>query len=191
MGKTIFISTGKGGVGKTTTAATLGFGLARAGKKTLIIDTDSQHSLTISLGVKDADKLPVTLATVMNNIITETEFDPVYGLVHHAEGVDLLPANNSLTGIEVALAPFIGRESVLRQYISKVRPHYDYIIIDTPSKIDLLTVNALAAADSVIIPVIPKYLDAKGLELAIEVHRADTAANQPHIVHRRYIVNHG
>ena len=168
MGKTIFIGTRKGGTGKTTTAANLGFGLALAGKKTLIIDTDSQHSLTIGLGIKEADKLPITLATVMNNIINKTEFDPMDGLIQHAEGVDLLPANNSLTGIEVALAPLRGREAVLRQYIDKVKPHYDFIIIDTPSTIDLLTVNALAAADSVIIPFTPKYLDAKGLELQLK-----------------------
>jgi chromosome partitioning protein len=168
MGKAIFIGARKGGVGKTMTAASLGVGLAREGKKTLIIDTDSQHSLTVSLGVKEPDKLPVTLTTVMNHIINETDFNPEAGIIHHSDGVDLLPANSSLTGIELALAPLIGRETVLRQYIEKVKPLYDFILIDTPPTLDLLTINSLAAADSVIIPVVPKYLDAKGLELLLK-----------------------
>ena len=167
MGKTILIGARKGGVGKTMTAASLGVGLAREGKRTLVIDTDSQFSLTVSLGVKEPDNLPVTLSTVMNNIISETGFDPASGIIHHTDGVDLLPANSSLTGIELALAPLIGRETVLRQYIEMVKPLYDYILIDTPPTLDLLTVNALAAADSVIIPVVPKFLDAKGLELLL------------------------
>ena len=168
MGKTIFIGARKGGVGKTTTAASLGVGLVREGKRTLVIDTDSQFSLTVSLGIKEPDKLPVTLSTVMHNIINEVDFDPASGIIHHSDGVDLLPANSSLTGIELALAPLIGRETVLRQYIERVKPQYDFILLDTPPTLDLLTVNALAAADSVIIPVVPKYLDAKGLELLLK-----------------------
>jgi chromosome partitioning protein len=168
MGKTIFIGSRKGGVGKTMTAASLGVGLAREGKRTLIIDTDSQFSLSVSLGIKDPDKLPVTLTTVMHNIINETNFDLTSGIIHHPEGVDLLPANSSLTGIELTLAPIIGRETVLRQYVEMAKPLYDFILIDTPPTIDLLTVNALAAADSIIIPVVPKYLDAKGLELLLK-----------------------
>ena len=142
MGKTIFIGARKGGAGKTMTAASLGVGLAREGKKTLVIDADSQHSLTVSLGVKEPDNLAVTLATVMNHIINETDFDPEAGVIHHSDGVDpgcmgeqrrvycaatsLLPANSSLTGIELALAPLIGRETVLRQYIEMLKPLYDY-----------------------------------------------------------------
>ena len=167
MGKTIFIGVRKGGVGKTMTVANLGIGLAREGKKTLVIDTDSQFSLTVSLGVRELDKLPFTLSTVMSNIINERHFDPTEGLIHHSEGVDLLPANSSLTGIELALAPLIGRETVLRQYVEMVRPLYDFILIDTPPTLDLLTVNALSAADSIIIPIAPKFLDAKGLELLL------------------------
>ena len=168
MCKTIFIGARKGGVGKTMTTASLGVGLAREGKKILLIDADSQHSLTVSLGVKEPDKLPVTLTTVMNSIINETDFDPTYGLVHHSEGVDLLPSNNSLTGIELTLAPLIGRETVLRQYVDIVKLFYDFILIDTAPTLDLLTINALATADSVIIPVVPKFLDAKGLELLLK-----------------------
>jgi len=168
MGKTIFIGSRKGGVGKTMTAASLGAGLAKAGKKTLVIDTDSQHSLTVSLGITEPEKLEVTLATIMTDIINEREFNITDGLIHHTEGVDLLPSSNSLTGIELALAPLIGRETILKQYIEKVKHIYDYILIDTPPIIDLITINALACADSAIIPVTPKYLDAKGLELLLK-----------------------
>jgi len=169
MGKTIVITNRKGGTGKSTTAANLGIGLARQGKRVLIIDADSQNSLTISLGILESNKLPVTLATVMSNIINETEFTPTDGIVRHAEGVDLLPANNSLARIELDLASLlVGRDTVLRQYIEAVTPLYDYVIVDTAPTLGLLTVNALAAADNVIIPVTPKFLDAKGLELLLK-----------------------
>jgi chromosome partitioning protein len=104
----------------------------------------------------------------MLDIINEREMEPTIGIIHHSEGVDLLPANSSLTGIELALAQLIGRETILRQYVEKVSPLYDYILIDTPPALDLLTINALAASDSVIIPVAPRFLDAKGLELLLK-----------------------
>jgi chromosome partitioning protein len=168
MGKTIFVGARKGGVGKTMTAASLGFGLARVGKRVLCVDCDSQHSLTVSLGAEKPDKITTTLATVMMEIINERAVDPQAGILHHSEGVDFLPTNSSLTGIELALAPLIGRETVIRQYVNMMKPLYDYIIIDTAPTLDLLTINALAAADSVIIPVAPKYLDALGLELLLK-----------------------
>jgi chromosome partitioning protein len=164
MGKTIFVGARKGGVGKTMTAASLGFGLARQGKRVLLLDCDSQHSLTVSLGVREPEKQPVTLTTVMTDIIEERDIEPAMGILTHKEGVDFLPTNGSLTGIELALLQLIGRETILRQYIDKVKSDYDFIIIDTAPTLDLLTVNALAAADSVIIPVCPKFLDALGLE---------------------------
>jgi chromosome partitioning protein len=168
MGRTIFIGARKGGVGKTMTAASLGVGLAKKGKRTLLIDADSQRSLTVSLGMTEPEKLTASLASVMTDLINERDIDPTAGIVRHSEGVDLLPANNSLTGIELALAPLIGRETILRRYVEQVKPLYDYILIDTAPALDLLTVNALAAADSVIIPVAPKYLDALGLELLLK-----------------------
>ena len=127
----------------------------------MLIDADSQHSLTVGLGVAEPKKLPTSVANVLADIIAEKEIDPAAGIIHHYEDVDLLPANNSLTGIELALAPLIGRENVLRNYIEKIRPLYEYIIIDTAPTLDLMTVNALAAADSAIIPVTPKYLDVR------------------------------
>jgi chromosome partitioning protein len=168
MTKTIAITNRKGGCGKSFTTSSLGVGLARRGKKVLLIDTDNQHSLTVSMGVAQPDKLPITLTSVISDIIAKKEgIDPKAGIIHHPESVDIMPANDSLTGIELALASTIGREVILKKYIDRVKPLYDYILLDTCPSLDLLTVNALAAADSVIIPVCPKFLDAKGLELLL------------------------
>ena len=168
MGRTIAVSNLKGGVGKTMTAVSLGAGLARQGKSVLCLDADAQHSLTVSFGISEPNKLPVTLSNMMSYIISEANYDAKSGIVHHKEGVDFLPSNNTLAGMELALAGLIGRETVLKQYIEKVRALYDFIIVDCPPSIDLLSINALAAADYVIIPAIPRYLDAKGLELMLK-----------------------
>jgi len=167
MGKVLAICNRKGGTSKSFTTASLGVGLARQGEKVLLLDTDNQHSLTVSMGATEPDKLPVTLKTIITDIINEKDIDPTAGIIHHVEGVDLLPANNSLTGIELALASVIGRETILKQYIEKVKSLYDWVLLDTSPTIDLLSMNALAAADSIIIPVAPKFLDAKGLELLL------------------------
>ena len=167
MGKVFVITNRKGGCGKSFTAASLGFALARQGKKVLCIDTDNQHSLTVSMGVTDPDGLPITIATAIMDIINKKETDPTAGIIHHSEGVDLMPANNSLTGIELSIAPLVGRETLLRKYLKRVKPLYDYCLIDTSPTLDILTINSLAAADSAIIPVTPKFLDAKGLELLL------------------------
>ena len=167
MGKVFVVTNRKGGCGKSFTTASLGFALARQGKKVLCIDTDNQHSLTVSMGVREPDKLPVTIATVITDIISKKEIDPTAGIIQHPEGVDFMPANNSLTGIELTIAPLYGREIILRKYLKKVKPLYDYCLIDTSPTLDILTINALAAADSAIIPVTPKFLDAKGLELLL------------------------
>jgi len=168
MGKTIAIASRKGGVGKTTTAVSLAVGLAREGKNVLILDCDPQHSTTISLGVQEPDKLKDTLAAAMLAIVDDTDFDPLAGIVRHSEGVNLLPSNNTLAGVELALVQAMSRECVLRQYVGMVRERFDYIIIDCNPNLGLLTLNALAAADSVIIPVVPKFLDAKGLEALLK-----------------------
>jgi len=168
VGKTIAVSNLKGGVGKTMTAASLSAGLVRQGKSVLCLDADSQHSLTISFGIANPDKLTVTLSTLMTHIINETGFDPAAGIIHHSDGVDILPSNNTLAAMEIALVGIIGRETVLRRYIDMVKPFYDYIIIDCAPSLDLLSINSIAAADSVIIPVAPRFLDAKGLEMLLK-----------------------
>jgi chromosome partitioning protein len=167
MGKIIAVSNLKGGVGKTMTAASVGFGLAKRGKRVLCVDLDPQHSLTVSFGVSEPDKLTATVATVLNGILNDEPCAPTTGLVHHSESVDLLPANSALAGMELALVQIIGRETVLRQHLDGVKASYDFIVLDCSPSMDLLTVNALAAADSVIVPVVPKFLDAKGLQLLL------------------------
>ncbi len=168
MCKVIAVSNLKGGVGKTMTAASLSASLARQGKRTLAIDCDSQHSLTVSFGVSEPHKLTTTLASLMLNVINDDEYELMTGVIHCPEDVDLLPANSGLTGVELALSQTMSRETILRQHVEKIKPSYDYIIFDCAPTLGLLTVNALAAADSVIIPVTPKVLDAKGMELLLK-----------------------
>ena len=162
--KTIALANQKGGVGKTTTAASLGIGLARQGKKVLLIDADAQGNLTQMLGWAQPDELSTTLADVMGKIITEQPITPGEGILEHQEGVHLLPANIELSAMEVTLVNTMSRESVLKQYLAGISDRYDYALIDCMPSLGMLTINALTAADSVIIPVQAHYLPAKGLE---------------------------
>lgn len=168
MCRVISVSNQKGGVGKTVTCVNLGIGLAREGKKVLLIDADPQGSLSISLGVQEPDKLSYSLATVMMNIINDEEIDVRKGIIHHEEGVDLMPGNIELSGLEISLIGVISRETILREYIDQVREIYDYIIIDCMPSLGMLTINALACADSVLIPVQAAYLPVKGLQQLIK-----------------------
>ena len=165
MSKVIALSNQKGGVGKTTTTANLGIGLAMQGKKVLLIDMDAQASLTLSLGIKQPDELPVSLSDVMRDIIDDKTIPDNYGILQHDEGVSLMPANIDLSGMDVKLVNTMSRESVLKSYIEEVKKKYDYILIDCPPSLGMLTINSLAAADSVIIPSQPSFLSAKGLDL--------------------------
>lgn len=167
MCKVIAIANQKGGVGKSSVSANLGVGFSNRGKRVLVIDADPQNSLTISMGIAQPDKLDVTLNSVMLSIVNDTPLEPTSGILHHSEGVDILPTNIALANTEITLVPVMGRETILKSYIELVKPLYDFILIDTNPSLGLLTINALAAADSVLIPVTPKFLDAKGLELLL------------------------
>lgn len=165
--KVIALTNQKGGVGKTTTAVNLGVCLSKQGKKVLLVDADAQANITMSLGYPRPDDLPISLATIMQDIIDDKLFDVQKGILHHSEGVDLLPSNIELSGLEVRLINAISRERVLTTCINEVKKNYDYVLIDCMPSLGMLTINALAAADSVVIPTQPHYLSAKGLELLL------------------------
>ena len=158
----------KGGTGKTTTCENLGIGLANEGKKVRLVDTDPQGSLTIALGNPRPDDLPVTLTDLMAKIMQDQPPLPKEGILSHEEGVDLVPANITLSGLEVSLVNAMSRETILKQYLETVKSQYDYILLDCMPSLGMLTVNALAASDQVLIPVQANYLSAKGLEQLLQ-----------------------
>ena len=162
--KVIALTNQKGGVGKTTTAVNLGVGLAKQGKKVLLIDADAQANVTMSLGYYRPEDIPITLPNIVQDIIDKTPFDAEKCILHHNEGVDLLPSTIELSGYEAEIIKTKNRESVLKTYIDKVRKNYDYVLIDCMPSLGMFPINAMAAADSVIIPTQPHFFSAKGLE---------------------------
>ena len=175
MCRVIAVSNQKGGVGKTVSCVNLGIGLVQEGKKVLLIDADPQGSLTISLGYEEPDEMEYSLATLMMNIVNDEKLNIEKTILHHKEGVDLIPANIELSAIEVSLVNAMSRELILRSMVDRLREFYDYIIIDCMPSLGMMTINALACADSVLIPVQAAYLPAKGLQQLIKtigkVHR--------------------
>lgn len=175
MAKVITIASQKGGVAKSTTCVNLGIGLARKGKKVLLIDSDAQGSMSACLGVAEPDELDVTLVTLMEKVVNDEPWETEEGILQHDEGVDFLPANIELAGLETTLVNVMSRETILRKYVDTIQHKYDYILIDTMPSLGMMTINALVAADSVLIPVEAAYLSVKGLQQLIRtigrVHR--------------------
>ena len=170
----ISLANQKGGTAKTTTCANLGIGLAQAGRKVLLVDADAQGSLTLSLGW-EPDELPITLNDLMIKVIQDRPVTHGEGMLHHEEGVDLLPANIELAGMEMSLISVMYHETILKQVLEPYKHEYDYILIDCAPSLGMMTINALAATDTALIPVQAQYLSAKGLEQLLQtinkVHR--------------------
>lgn len=168
MCKVIAVANQKGGVGKTTTCVNLGIGLAREGKRVLLVEADAQGSMAVSLGMQEPDELDVTLVNIMEKIINDEDVDPEEGMIHHSEGIDFIPANIELAGLETALVNVMSREQVLWQYLNELKELYDFILIDCMPSLGMITINALVAADRVLIPVEAAYLPVKGLQQLIK-----------------------
>lgn len=158
----------KGGTGKTCTAENLGIGMVQEGKKVLLVDMDPQASLTISLGYPRPDDLSVTVSDQMAKVMQDMPVPLKEGILTHEEGVELMPASIALSGLEVSLVNAMSRESVLKQYLEPLKKEYDFIILDCMPSLGMLTVNALAAADQLVVPVQAQYLSAKGLEQLLQ-----------------------
>lgn len=163
MGKKIAICNQKGGVGKTTTTVSLGVGLAKLGYKVLLIDADPQGDLTASLGWYNPDDMQITLSTLIESVIYDRDINVQDAVLSHAEGVDIIPSNIELSSVESQLVTTMSRERAVKTIIERVESNYDYILIDCMPSLGMITINALTAADSVIIPVQAQYLPAKGM----------------------------
>lgn len=163
MCKIISIINNKGGVGKTTTTLNLGIGLAMRGKKVLLIDNDPQGSLTSCLGYQDLESLKSTAASVLWKYVNGIELKHQEGVIHHEEGIDLLPCNLEMSSIELALMDREDKNLLLKGYLSLIKKEYDYILIDCLPSLSLMTINALVASNRIIIPIQPEYLSVKGL----------------------------
>ena len=162
--KVIAVANQKGGVGKSTTVYNLGAGLVMQGKKVLLVDVDPQGDLTKMLGLRKPNDLPLTPGNAMNNIVAGVSGNDHPEIQTHYEGFDFVPGNRTLSALEVGLVNVMSRETVLQQVLEPLKKQYDHILIDCMPSLGMLTINSLAAANSVIIPVQAQYLPAKGLE---------------------------
>jgi chromosome partitioning protein len=163
MGKVISCVNQKGGVGKSATATNLGAGLVKHGYKVLVVDLDAQASQTISLGWKEPDELPVTIATLLKSAVENREIDTQAAILHNAEGIDLIPSSIELSGVEMRMINAMSREFLLKGILADVKADYDYVILDCAPTLGIVTINALAASDSLIAPVQPEYLSVIGM----------------------------
>ena len=161
--KIITVANQKGGTGKTTTASNMGYALADAGKRVLLVDFDPQANLSMSFGIDRPDELSVSMHNVLSLVMDGTPLPPDMEYILHGPKLDIIPSNINLSITEINLRDEMGGERTLSDLLEPLRAVYDYIVIDTNPYLGLLTINALAACDSVIVPVSPQLWSATGL----------------------------
>jgi chromosome partitioning protein len=167
MSKVIGIISQKGGVGKTTTCRNLATGLQKQGYKVLAVDCDSSANMTECFGIENPEQLSHTLYHLMMAVITDEDMPEKEMFIQRREGVDVIPSSIELSAVEINLTSAISREFILKTVIDEVKDDYDYVLLDGLPSLGLLTLNILAACDSVLIPATPEYLSAKGMELLL------------------------
>ncbi|WP_342563671.1 AAA family ATPase [Paenibacillus sp. FSL R7-0345] len=176
MSKIIAIANQKGGVGKTTTSVNLGAGMAKLGKRVLLVDIDPQGNTTSGVGVNKAD-----VANCIYDILIN-EVNPQETILHtQIDGLHIIPATIQLAGAEIELVSTISRELKLKKALNTVKSNYDYIIIDCPPSLGILTINSLTAADSVIIPIQCEYYALEGLSQLLNTVRLVQKNLNPHL----------
>ena len=164
MGKVIVIGSQKGGVGKTTTTLNLAYSLHSMGKKVLTIDFDSQANLTTCYGVENTNELEYTIGHLMMTQIEEQVPESPDAFIQSKDGVDFIPSSIYLSVVDAKLRTEMGAERMLAEVLEPIKDRYDYVLIDTCPSLGMLTINALAAADEVIITVNPQLLAMMGLQ---------------------------
>ena len=165
----IAIANQKGGVGKTTTAFNLGVALANQGKNVLLIDSDPQGDLTVSMGFKENEDFKYKLSDLLNCYLKKIDVSVDNFIITHKEGVDLIPSNLDLSAMEMNIYNSMNRERIFSRCLKNLRNRYDYILIDCQPSLSMLTINALAFADKVVIPVQSQYLAAKNTSQLLEI----------------------
>ena len=166
--KILAIANQKGGVGKTTTAVNLAYSLSATGKRVLLVDFDPQSNLTMCFGIEKPDEIKTTIYHLMTAVIEEKELPDRSEYILSFGSLDLIPCSIELSAVEVNLVNVMSREITLKSVLEGLKPYYEYIVIDCMPSLGMLTINALVACDSVLIPATPQYLSAKGLELLMK-----------------------